>query len=98
MKKYEWEIHFDDEIVGYFEGPLNENEGWLTFRVIPKNEKVIFDESNWDNCAFKYFNIARNEFAPIAIPGFLAKVDNSIEINMKGMYIFSDDLKRIKLF
>jgi hypothetical protein len=98
MHNNEWELFYKNEVVGYLNSPIYKNMPQHYFTVISKNnyEKIVFDENLWHNGELKYFNVKRNEYAPIATLSGELKIDgNSAVANMRGMNIFAADIKRI---
>lgn len=99
MNNLEWELHYNNEVVGYLSEPIDVDGFWYRCKVMPKSgcESIVFDVNNWDENKFKYFNISRQEFAVISMPGDFENIANSHEINLRRLYFFEEDKKRVKM-
>lgn len=94
-RDYGWYIEFEGEVIGELVNPKFEDMFWDSYKIIPSDEKyndLLFSESEWLKCEFKFRNKELNEYASGAFPA--GSQNNLLKKNrvlMRALYLHGNN-------
>lgn len=90
-----WYIEFEGEVIGELVHPKFENMFWDSYKIIPSDEKyndLLFSESEWLKCEFKFRNKELNEYASGAFPaGSQNDLLKKKRVVMRALYLHGNN-------